>query len=102
MDLGDGSALAEDEGTSTGGAEGHYAGEEIAALRALRQDMHRKVTMQVDGVCMLVGNIEDLIDRANLIAQEVHMEHHKKRFERFPHVDSPKFLIKKLLGPGGP
>lgn len=93
-------AVAEDESASVGAVE-KYAAEEIAALRALRQDVHRKVTMQVDGVCMLVGNIEDLIDRAHQTAQEVHMEHHKKIFESFPHVDSPKFLIKKILGPGG-
>ena len=86
---------------STAPAE-NYAAEEIAAVRALEQDIHRKITMQVDGVCTLVGNIEDLIDRANQTAQEVHVQHHKKRFEKFPHVDSPKFLIKKIMAPGGP
>ena len=87
--------------TTTAAAGEKYAAAEIAALKAIQQDVHRKITMQVDGVCTLVGNIEDLIDRANQTAQDVHVQHRKKRFENFPHIDSPKFLIKKLMAPDG-
>jgi hypothetical protein len=100
LDIGEVSPEAEDGDLATTGDK--YAQEELAALRALNKDVHRKITMQVDGVCTLVGNIEDLIDRANATAQEVHVQHHKKRFENFPHVDSPKFLLRKIMAPEGP
>lgn len=99
LDIGEVSPEAEDEEIAAVGDK--YAPEELAALRALNRDVHRKITMQVDGVCILVGNIEDLIDRANATAQEVHVQHHKKRFENFPHVDSPKFLLRKIMAPEG-
>ena len=105
LEIGGAEAEAEGEGDQGEGAEPgssaqaieKYAGEEIAALKALREDVHRQITMQVDGVCTLVGNIEDLIERANQTAQDAQVQHHKKRFEPFPNVHSPKVLIRKIM-----
>ena len=88
---------ANEEDPSTSAAAEKHAGQEIAALRALNKDLHCKVTMQVDAVCKLVGNIEDLIDRANQTAQDVHVRQHQKRFENFAHIDSPQVLLKKVM-----
>lgn len=95
LDLGT-SALEDQEGGQEG-ASVEYAREEIAALRALQHDVHRQMTAQVDGVCMLVGNIEDLIDRANRTAQEVQIQNHQRRFRAFKHMNSPARLIKAII-----
>lgn len=72
---------------------------EVAALRQLQQEVHRSLTLQVDGVCLLVGDVEELVVRANHSAQAMQAQVHAQRFSTFLHINSPAHLIKALVRP---
>lgn len=46
-------------------------GEELAALERLHAGLHCHLAMQVEGVCKLVGDVEEMVGRANRSAQAV-------------------------------
>jgi hypothetical protein len=46
-------------------------GEELAALERLHAGLHCHLSMQVEGVCKLVGDVEEMVGRANRSAQAV-------------------------------
>jgi hypothetical protein len=46
-------------------------GGELAALQRVHGDLHRHLAMQVEGVCKLVGDVEEMVERANSSAQAV-------------------------------
>ena len=98
-------------------------GNELAALAQLRADLHRHLTVQVEGVCKVVGDVEELVERANCDAQAAQVrrrllginhsnaynstctdylqaKYHAEKFCVFRHVDSPARLIKELVRPG--
>ena len=50
---------------------GHPAVDELAALARLHAGVHRRLAMQVEGVCKLVGDVEEMVERANRGAQAV-------------------------------
>ncbi|KAI3432571.1 hypothetical protein D9Q98_004120 [Chlorella vulgaris] len=76
-------------------------GEELAALERLHAGLHCHLSMQVEGVCKLVGDVEEMVGRANRSAQAVQAEYHAEKFRPFPHVNSPARLIRELVRPGG-
>jgi hypothetical protein len=84
------------EGGGAAAAEAEEPHGEVTALRKLRKDVHRRLAIQVEGVCMLVGDVAELVDRANRSAKAVHADYHKEKFKTFEHVDSPAVLIGAL------
>ena len=58
---GEGAAEAEEQPCGDGG--------ELAALQQVHGDLHRHLAMQVEGVCKLVGDVEEMVERANSSAQ---------------------------------
>lgn len=84
---------------NTAAAVDSLAGEEIAALQALQHDVHRRLTLQVDAVCMLIGNMEDLIEKAQDTMHEAQTQLHAQRLKAFPHVYSPARLIRAIVRP---
>ena len=58
---GEGAAEAEEQPCGDGG--------ELAALQRVHGDLHRHLAMQVEGVCKLVGDVEEMVERANSSAQ---------------------------------
>lgn len=75
----------------------NMAAEEIQELQALKDSIQKQVTMQVEGVSLVVGNIEDLIEQANEKATLAQKRYHSERFKAFPHVNSPARLIKAIV-----
>ena len=101
--------------------------EGLDALERTQRDLHRQLALQVDGLCKLVGDVEELMDCANRSAQTTQVggttppagmlapqtwsepllhptagaqaEYHKEKFRVFPHVDSPARLIRELVKP---
>lgn len=73
------------------------AAEEIQELQALKESIQKQLTMQVEGVSLVVGNIEDLIEQANEKAAIAQKKYHSERFKAFPHVNSPARLIKAIV-----
>eukprot|EP00890_Picochlorum_soloecismus_P003675 jgi/Picsp_1/4308/NSC_01816-R1_hypothetical protein CHLREDRAFT_144129 [Chlamydomonas reinhardtii] len=73
------------------------AAEEIQELQALKDSIQKQLTMQVEGVSLVVGNIEDLIEQANEKAALAQKQYHSERFKTFPHVNSPARLIKAIV-----
>lgn len=73
------------------------AAEEIQELQALKESIQKQLTMQVEGVSLVVGNIEDLIEQANEKAALAQKKYHNERFKAFPHVNSPARLIKAIV-----
>lgn len=101
LDVNPGGAAAEgaaEEDEGDGGAAAPPSAE-VAALRRLQRDVHRRLALQVDGVCLLVGDVEELVERANREAGEMQARYHAQRFQTFPHVNSPAHLIKALVRP---
>jgi hypothetical protein len=74
-----------------------YAAEELDALQRMEGEVLQRLTMQVDGVCTLLGNVEDLLLRANDVAQEAQRHQHSRRFKAFHHMNSPARLIKAIV-----
>lgn len=74
-----------------------YAAEELDALQRMESEVLQRLTMQVDGVCTLLGNVEDLLLRANDVAQEAQRHQHSRRFKAFQHMNSPARLIKAIV-----
>lgn len=74
-----------------------YAAEELGALQKMENEVLQRLTMQVDGVCTLLGNVEDLLQRANIVAQEAQRHQHSQRFKAFQHMNSPARLIKAIV-----
>eukprot|EP00887_Chlorella_sp_A99_P004054 scaffold11.g4054.t1 len=98
------------------GSAGDPRPPEAVVLEQLHRDAHRRLAMQagrgggraasaarpVEGVCMLVGDVEELVERASRNAQAVQAGYHAHKFQPFPHVESPAHLIKLLVaGRGG-
>ncbi|KAL4439014.1 hypothetical protein ABPG77_006951 [Micractinium sp. CCAP 211/92] len=74
----------------------------LAALEAVHAGIHRHLAMQVEGVCKLVGDVEELVERASRAAAAVQAEYHAEKFRAFPHVNSPARLIRELVRAPGP
>jgi len=89
--------LPEDGKQAEGEPGTSVAMEEIASLRQADQSLQKQLTMQVDGVCLVVGNIEDLVDRANETMREVTKQHHDQKFKSLPHFNSPARLIRAIV-----
>eukprot|EP00889_Picochlorum_renovo_P003486 jgi/Picre1/30516/NNA_005879.t1 len=75
------------------------ADEEIKGLQELKASMQQQVSMQVEGVSMIVGNIEDLIEKANEKAKDAQKKLHADRAKAHPHINSPARLIKAIIRP---
>ena len=73
--------------------------EDLARIQAFEADAARRLIFQVDGVCLVVGEMEDLVDRAHETAQEAQIKVHNERFKAFPHMNSPAKLIRALVRP---
>eukprot|EP00891_Asterochloris_glomerata_P002231 jgi/Astpho2/2231/fgenesh1_pg.00040_%23_64_t len=71
----------------------------VGLLQQARADAHRRVTMQVEGLCALVSGCEELVAKAQQHGTIIQAAYHHERFRTFPHVDSPARLIKELLKP---
>ena len=90
--------IACDEGTN-GDVMKNLAGDEIQGLEELRDSIQRQVSTQVEGVSLIVGNIEDLIDKANKKTRDAQKALHAERYKEYPHVNSPARLIKAIVRP---
>lgn len=51
---------------------------------------------------MLVGDVEELVDKANQSAHAVQTGYHQEKFLAFSHVNSPAHLIRLLAAEGRP
>jgi hypothetical protein len=91
------STTAHQEGQDVDKPSTEYAAEEIEGLKALQQDLPRILTQQVDGLCMLLGTMEDLIDRTNATTERVRTSFHHRRFDAFPYINSPRNLIRAIV-----
>lgn len=78
-------------------ASSHLAIKEIEDLKELNESIQKQISMQVEGVSMIVGNIEDLIEKSTEQANEAQKEYHSERFKAFPHINSPARLIKAII-----
>jgi hypothetical protein len=85
-----------DEGAS-GRVNMELAADEIRGLQQLQESMQKQVITQVEGVSLIVGNIEDLIEKANTKAQDAQKNLHTRRYKEYPLVNSPKRLIKAIV-----
>lgn len=72
---------------------------EAKELRQLQADVHREVALQVEGLCMLVGDVEELADVADQSAHAMQAQYHAEKFKTFAHMDSPDRLIRDILRP---
>jgi len=86
-----------EEEAAEGGQASTVAAEDIGLLRDANYNVSHRLTLQVDSVCQLVGNIEDLLDRTNEATREVQKQYHSQRFKAFPHFNSPARLIKAIV-----
>lgn len=68
-------------------------------LQHIRTEVHRELSMQVEGLCLLVGDVEELIQTADKSAQAMQAQYHEEKFATFPHVNSPLALIKAISRP---
>ena len=75
------------------------AAKEIQELQELHENIQKQVSMQVEGVSLVVGNIEDLIEKANRKALDAQKNLHSKRYQAYPHVNSPARLIRAIVRP---
>jgi hypothetical protein len=75
------------------------AEKEIKELQELHENIQKQVSMQVEGVSLVVGNIEDLIEKANRKALDAQKNLHSKRYQAYPHVNSPARLIRAIVRP---
>lgn len=62
-------AAAEQQRPSGGSSDGEES--ELVALAQLHAGVHRHLAMQVEGVCKLVGDVEEMVERANRSAAAV-------------------------------
>ncbi|GAB4818836.1 hypothetical protein N2152v2_005882 [Parachlorella kessleri] len=85
-------------GVATPGSEAAEPAD-IAELKKMHEDLHRHLTIQAEGLCKLVGDVEELVDRANRTAHTLQAEYHQEKFQAFPHVDSPARLIREIVKP---
>lgn len=90
--------IARDEG-SGGAVIKDLAGDEIQGLEQLRDSIQKKISLQVEGVSLIVGNIEDLIEKANKKTRDAQKALHAERYKEYPHVNSPARLIKAIVRP---
>jgi len=72
---------------------------EAKDLRQLQADVHRELALQVEGLCMLVGDVEELADAADQSAHAMQAQYHAEKFKTFAHMDSPERLIRNILRP---
>lgn len=73
------------------------ASEEIRELKELKESLQKQASLQVEAVSLIVGNIEDLIEKANDKANEAQQKYHSERLKAFPHINSPAKLIKAIV-----
>ncbi len=86
-----------DEAGASGRVNTDLAADEIRGLQQLQEAMQKQVTTQVEGVSLVIGNIEDLIEKANAKAQDAQKTLHARRYKEYQHVSSPKRLIKAIV-----
>lgn len=89
----------ENAGMGSAAPRTDLADEEIKGLQELKASMQQQVSMQVEGVSMIVGNIEDLIEKANEKAKDAQKKLHTDRAKAHPHINSPARLIKAIIRP---
>ena len=85
------------EEAASGRVNTELAADEILGLQQLQESMQKHVTTQVEGVSLVIGNIEDLIEKANSKAQDAQKTLHSQRYKEYQHVSSPKRLIKAIV-----
>ncbi|KAL4452643.1 hypothetical protein ABPG75_008305 [Micractinium tetrahymenae] len=91
-----------DQAAQRSSSEEQEAEAALAALEAVHVGVHRHLAMQVEGVCKLVGDVEELVERASRAAAAVQAEYHAEKFRAFPHINSPARLIRELVRAPGP
>ncbi|DBA81893.1 hypothetical protein WJX77_011732 [Trebouxia sp. C0004] len=74
---------------------------QAGVLRKAEVDAHRKVAMQVEGLCSMVSGVEELVAKAEKHCTAMQARYHQERFRTHPHIDSPAKLIQELLKPAG-
>ncbi|KAL0051387.1 hypothetical protein WJX82_006470 [Trebouxia sp. C0006] len=74
---------------------------EAGLLRKAEVEAHRKVAMQVEGLCSMVSGVEELVAKAEKHCTAMQARYHQERFRTHPHIDSPAKLIQELLKPAG-
>lgn len=89
--------LVADEAGASGRVNTDLAADEIRGLQQLQESMQKQVTTQVEGVSLVIGNIEDLIEKANVRTQDAQKTLHTRRYKEYQHVSSPKRLIKAIV-----
>ncbi|KAK9867331.1 hypothetical protein WJX84_000206 [Apatococcus fuscideae] len=67
-------------------------------LQLMAADTHRKMTMQVEGLSLMVNKATALLQLAEDKTAKLFATHHKVMFRSYPHVDSPLHLIRGFLG----
>lgn len=85
--------------SSSGAVMDELAGDEIQGLQQLHESIQKQVSTQVEGVSLIVGNIEDLIEKANKKTLDAQKVLHAERYKEYPHVNSPARLIKAIIRP---
>eukprot|EP00884_Botryococcus_braunii_P022208 jgi/Botrbrau1/8671/Bobra.0087s0024.1 len=71
-------------------------------LSSARQDAHRQICLQVEGLSALVEGVEELVGRAERQCGLLQAHWHRDKFRKFPHVDSPARLIRDIIQPVPP
>ena len=89
--------LATEEASTSGRVDETLAADEIRGLLKLQESMQRQVTTQVEGVSMVIGNIEDLIERAGERAMDAQKNLHAQRYKEYDCVGDAKQLIKAIV-----
>ncbi|KAK9830462.1 hypothetical protein WJX72_011902 [[Myrmecia] bisecta] len=71
----------------------------VGLLRARQEEAYRAVALQVEGLCAMVGGVEDLVSKAERHCSLMQAEYHQEKFRTFPHIDSPARLIREMVRP---
>mmetsp|Transcript_35010 Transcript_35010/g.99239 ORF Transcript_35010/g.99239 Transcript_35010/m.99239 type:complete len:314 (-) Transcript_35010:97-1038(-) len=71
-------------------------------LASVSQAAHQTLALQVEAYSGLVGGVEVLLQKAEQTCAVMQAEYHQRKFQGYPHVNSPAALIKGLARRGPP
>lgn len=73
--------------------------EDICDLKDTSKEAHEVIAIKVEALCSMLSKAEQLVAVAEQTCGALQSEFHSTAFRTFAHVDSPKWLIRQLLGP---
>jgi len=92
------SGLGAEAAATSGRVDESLAPDEIRGLQRLHESMQKKVTTQVEGVSMVIGNIEQVLERAGERAADAQKNLHARRYRAYNEVgEDAKTLIKAIV-----